>query len=183
MTPEPQSRKLHIGAGRVHLPGWINIDLFDTHHQDLYCDLTRLPWDPCSFDEIYCCHVLEHCHRRMIAATIYHWVQMLRAGGKLRLAVPNFDAVCERYADTGDLPELLGLLYGRQDHPKNNHFIVFDFNTLKRHMELAGLYNVQRWDWRETEQAHFDDFSSCYLPHMDKVHGLLMSLNLQGTKT
>lgn len=175
-------RKLHIGAGKVHLPGFINVDLFDTHHQDLYCDLTRLPWDPESFELIYASHVLEHVHRRMVTATLHHWASMLKPGGVLRLAVPNFDAVCARYADTGDLKELLGLLYGGQNHPKNNHFVVFDHRTLKEHLELAGLKEVRRWDWRNTEHAGFDDYSQAYLPGMQKITGRLMSLNLEATK-
>lgn len=176
------TRKLHIGAGRVHLPGFINIDLFDTHQADIYCDLTRLPWDPGSFDLIYASHVLEHVHRRMVTATLHHWGDMLRKGGVLRLAVPSFDAVVERYKETRDLNELLGLLYGGQTHPKNNHFITFNFETLRDHLLRAGFKKVRPWDWRKTEHNEHDDYSQAYLPHMDKESGRLMSLNLEAIK-
>lgn len=177
-----KSRKLHIGAGRVHLPGFINIDLFDMHQQDLYCDLTRLPWNPASFDLIYASHVLEHVHRRMVTATLYHWGEMLKKGGVLRLAVPNFPAIVERYRETMDLPELLGLLYGGQNHPKNNHFVTFDHFTLTEHLKKAGFKKITLWDWKKTEHAKHDDYSQSYLPHMDKEHGRLMSLNLEAVK-
>lgn len=177
-----KARKLHIGAGRVQLPGFINVDIFDTHHADLYCDLTRLPWQTGMFDLIYSSHCLEHVHRRMITATLYSWGQMLRKGGILRLAVPDFAAVVQRYRETKNLPELLGLLYGGQNHPKNNHFITFDFMTLRDHLIKAGFRKVRHWDWRKTEHAAFDDYSQCYLPHLDKENGQLMSLNIEALK-
>lgn len=177
-----KTRKLHIGAGRVHLPGFINVDIFDTHHADLYCDLTRLPWDPGTFELIYASHVLEHVHRRMVTATLYHWGEMLRKGGILRLAVPNFDAVVQEYQEKRNLEQLLGLLYGGQNHPKNNHFVTFNHDTLSEHLKKAGFSKVRLWDWRETEHAQHDDYSQCFLPHMDKENGRLMSLNIEAVK-
>jgi predicted SAM-dependent methyltransferase len=177
-----QARKLHIGAGRVYLPGFINVDIFDTHHADLYCDLTSLPWEKATFDLIYASHVLEHVHRRQVTATLFAWGQMLRPGGILRLAVPDFSAVTKRYSDTGNLTELLGLLYGGQNHPKNNHFIVFDFMSLREHLLKAGFSKVHPWDWKKTEHTEFDDYSQCFLPHMDKDNGMLMSLNMEAVK-
>lgn len=175
-------RRLHIGAGRVYIPGWTNIDLFDTHQADVYCDLTRLPFDPGIFDMVYASHVLEHVHRKQVLATLFHWGQMLKSGGILRLAVPNFAAVAKRYEAVGNLEELMGLLYGGQNHPRNNHFVTFDRKTLTESLIRSGLCNVVEWDWRTTEHAQYDDYSQCYLPHMHKDDGMLMSLNLQATK-
>lgn len=176
------SRKLHLGCGRVVLPGFTNVDLFDYGQADIYCDITRLPFDKDSFDLIYASHVLEHVHRRAVGATLHHWVELLKPGGVLRLAVPNFAAVCNRYMATGNLDELMGLLYGGQNHPKNNHFVTFDLKTLSAHMIRAGLLGIEVWDWHTTEHAAHDDFSQSYLPHLDKESGTLMSLNVQGVK-
>lgn len=178
----PKARKLHIGAGRVHLPNFINVDLFDSYQADLYCDLTRLPYDPGTFDLIYASHVLEHVHRRMITSTLHHWGSLLTKGGILRLAVPDFAAVCDEYRENRNLEQLLGLLYGGQNHPRNNHFITFDFDTLRGHLLKAGFSKVRPWNWRTTEHAEHDDYSQCYLPHMNKEKGRLMSLNLEGVK-
>lgn len=178
-----KSRKLHIGAGRVHLPGFTNVDLFDTHQADIYCDLTRLPFEPGTFDLIYASHVLEHVHRRMVTATLHHWGELLVPGGVLRLAVPDFEKVCQRYAQTANLEELLGLLYGGQTHPRNNHFVTFDRRTLTAHLEKAGLKDVKEWDWRKTEHAGFDDYSQARLPHFsDAPDAVWVSLNLEATK-
>ena len=141
-----------------------------------------MPFDPGTFDLIYASHVLEHVHRHQIVATLFHWAQTLKEGGVLRLAVPDFDAVVRRYQSTKNLPELMGLLYGGQNHPKNNHFVTFDEATLRDSLKRAGLTRVRPWDWRTTEHAEYDDFSQAYLPHMAKQDGILMSLNLEATK-
>lgn len=177
-------RKLHIGCGKAYLPrenGWINHDVFESTRADIYSDMTALPFDRGYFDLIYCSHVLEHQHRRMILATLSHWHSLLGRGGVLRLAVPDFAAVCQRYQETKDLKELVGLLYGGQDHPKNFHTMAFDEATLTEALVRAGFIGVRHWDWRTTEHANYDDYSQAYLPAFEKTNGLLVSLNLEAT--
>lgn len=176
------SKKLHLGCGKNYIPGWTNVDLFSSVKADVYADITALPFERGTFDLIYASHVLEHVQRHTVIATLSHWRDLLKDGGVLRLAVPNFSAVVARYRETGNLQELIGLLYGGQNHPKNNHFIIFDFSTIQLNLLMAGFERIRAWDWKETDHAQFDDYSQCYLPHMDKEHGLLMSLNIEATK-
>lgn len=176
-------KKLHIGTGKCYLPGYVNVDIFSTVHADVYADMTALPFDRESFSEIYCSHTLEHAHRLMVIATLTHWRDLLAPGGTLMLAVPDFAACCEWYAKTKDIKAILGLMFGGQNHPKNNHFIAFDYAYLTECLVKAGFSppKIHRWDWRTTDHAQFDDYSQAYLPHLDK-QGLLMSLNVQATK-
>ena len=53
---------------------------------------------------------------------------------------------------------------------------------MKEDLESVGFENVCRYDWRETEHSHVDDFSQSYLPHLDKENGQLMHLNVTATK-
>lgn len=175
-------KKLHLGCGRNYLPGFTNVDLFSSIRADLYADVQCLPFDRGRFDLIYACHVLEHVHRNAVIATLTHWRDLLVPGGVLRLAVPNFEAIVEHYQKTQKLQDLIGLLYGGQNHPMNNHFIAFDTKTLCKALLDAGFKATDGWDWRETEHAQFDDYASAYLPHMQKDTGLLMSLNIQAVK-
>ena len=46
----------------------------------------------------------------------------------------------------------------------------------------VGFQEVRRWDWRTTEHTQVDDYSQAHLPHLDKEHGTLMSLNLEAVK-
>lgn len=173
--------KLHIGCGKVYLHGWVNVDIFSNTAADLCCDITRIPYAAESFDLIYASHVLEHVHRHMVIATLQHWRELLKTGGILRLAVPDFTAICNRYQETGLLSELMGLLYGGQNYARNSHTVIFDALTLNLALQKVGFNVIQPWDWRKTEHAEYDDFSRAYLPHRD-VNGMLMSLNLEAVK-
>jgi hypothetical protein len=118
----------------------------------------------------------------MILSTLSHWKALLKPGGTLRLAVPNFESICEWYTKTRDLQSVMGLLYGGQNHPKNYHTVTFDPFSLGEALRKVGFVNVRRWNWRETDHADFDDYASSYLPHLDKSAGMHMSLNMQADK-
>lgn len=180
------SKRLHIGCGKAYLPpeeGWKNVDIFSTVRADIYADMTALPFDRGEFDLLYASHCLEHAHRFQVLATLIHWKSLLKKGGILRIAVPDFEAVCTHYQKHKDVGVLMGLLYGGQNHPLNRHTTTFDFTSLSTLLIKAGFVDIHRWDWRTTDHAQFDDFSQCYLPHMKKDEGgMLMSLNLEATR-
>lgn len=176
---------MHIGSGRVYLPGWVNVDIFSSVRADVYADMASLPFERESFDLLYASHVLEHSNRLMVLATLSHWRDLLKIGGILRLAVPDFAKCVAWYNETEDLPSITGLLFGGQNHPKNNHFITFDEATLRRALTQVGFHpsNIKWWDWRTTDHGKFDDYSQCRLPHMsDSDETIWMSLNLEAIK-
>lgn len=181
-------KRLHIGCGKAYLPpeeGWTNVDIFSTVRADIYADMTSLPFERGSFDLIYASHVLEHCHRNMVVATLCHWRSLLKKDGILRIAVPDFGAVCEFYLQTQDLPSVMGLLYGGQNHPLNRHTTTFDEKYLTELLKKASFGSIEPWDWRKTDHSRFDDYSQAYLGGngpMDKENGMCMSLNLQATR-
>lgn len=175
-------KRLHIGCGKAYLPGFINVDIFSSVRADVYADMTALPFDRGTFDELYASHVLEHCHRHLVLATLSHWRDLLKPDGIVRIAVPDFEACVKWYNNGGSLDDITGLLWGGQNHPKNNHFIGFDIGTLTTSLHKAGFKDVKKWNWRETDHAEHDDYSQAYLPSMQKQTGLLMSLNLQARK-
>lgn len=65
---------------------------------------------------------------------------------------------------------------------RNFHYCAWDFKKIKSDLESLGFSEIKRYDWRETEHSDIDDYSQCYLPHMDKNNGLLMSLNIKAVK-
>ena len=145
---------------------------------------------------IYACHVLEHCCRVNVVEVLGNWLEILKPGGILRLAVPDLSAVFKRYArdshyhnKTEDLTELLGFLYGGQRNEHDYHKMGWDEATLTRDLKAVGFSEVRRWDWRTTEHAGVDDYSQSYLPHLkdcksreEYEQGLHVSLNLEAVK-
>lgn len=90
-TTENSKVRLNIGAGESNLPGFIPIDAKFGH------DATKLDYPDNSVDEVYASHVLEHIHHKFTLAAISEWVRVLKPGGRLRIAVPNFDRILEDY--------------------------------------------------------------------------------------
>jgi predicted SAM-dependent methyltransferase len=135
-----------------------------------------------SVDLIYSSHTLEHFWRHQIEDVLKEWYRVLKPSGVLRIAIPDFEKIVEVYLKTKDLKLVMGLLYGRQDYPENTHFVAFDYSYLTEVLVKAGFRNIHRYDWRETIHKDYDDYSQAYIPHMDKQHGILVSLNVECEK-
>ena len=62
--------------------------------------------------------------------------------------------------------------------------MVFNYPTLEKALKELGYSQIHRYDWRsfDTGKMGIDDYSQAYLPHMDKENGMLMVLNIAGTK-
>ncbi|MBN1688255.1 MAG: methyltransferase domain-containing protein [Candidatus Omnitrophica bacterium] len=181
--------QLHLGCGKRYIPGFIHVDEDDYPHIDHRHDICTLPmFRDRSADLIYACHVLEYFDRQEVVGVLKEWHRVLKPGGILRLAVPDFEALTQVYGDTHDLSLILGPLYGRMatKSPAGDkviyHRTVYDFTQLKQLLESTGFTDVKRYDWRQTLHKDYDDFSQAYIPHMDKENGLLISLNVECVK-
>jgi predicted SAM-dependent methyltransferase len=175
--------KLHLGCGSRYIPGFTHIDARNLPHIDIVGPVDSLPSIKTnSVDLIYTCHVLEHFKRNDVKHTLLEWFRVLKPGGELRIAVPDFSVLCDLYYKDRDLKKIIGPLYGRQDHEFNFHYNTFDFNSLKDILISAGFRSVRRYNWRDTEHAQVDDFSQAYIPHLDKTNGTLISLNVSCNK-
>lgn len=175
--------KLHLGCGKRYIPGFVHIDALEYPHIDHVAMIDQLPFiADNSVELIYTCHVVEHFKRAELYTVLQEWFRVLAPGGILRIAVPDFEALCGVYQRSGMLELVVGAICGRQDHLYNVHYNVFDFVTLARNLTEAGFVGVHRYDWRKTEHADIDDFSQAYIPHMDKENGTLISLNVECIK-
>ena len=87
-------KKLHLGCGKRHIPGFVHFDLDDFPHIDYRHEITRLPEIKDGEAElIYCCHAFEYFDRQEAVGVLAEWRRALKPGGILRLAVPDFDAL------------------------------------------------------------------------------------------
>ncbi len=175
--------KLHLGCGGKILDGFVNCDLYHDDDRVVKTDIRRLSFaDDGTVDLIYACHVLEHVKRYDVVPTLKEWSRVLKEGGVLYVAVPDFEAVVGHYNANHDLKTIQGLLNGGQTYEGNEHYVSFDFSYLSECLRESGFSSCERYDWRETEFSGFDDFSKAYLPHMDFENGTLMSLNVKAVK-
>jgi len=176
---ETKNIKLHLGCGTKHLDGYTNIDIRYLPGVDEVNNIKFLRnYADSSINEIYACHVLEHFGRWEYKDVLRRWFELLKSGGTLRIAVPNFEAICKNYIENKNLKLLMGLMYGGQDYDENFHYVTFDFKTLENELKELGYSEIKLWD---TEKYEIDDFSKAYIPHKDRT-GMLMSLNIQAKK-
>lgn len=176
-------RKLHIGCGKVYIPGFIHIDAMDYPHIDFKRTADDLSiFENESVDLIYACHILEHFKRNDVDRVLHEWFRVLKSDGVLRLSVPGFEELVTIYQKHHDLDLILGPLVGGQTYLYNYHYMVYDFPTLSKRLKRIGFKIINRYDWRKTEHAGIDDYSQAYIPHMDKEHGLPVSLNVEAVK-
>lgn len=180
--------QLHLGCWKRNIPGFIHIEQADFPHIDYKTSIDKIPmFADESVDLIYCSHAFEYFDRQEAKLVLKEWWRVLKKGGLLRLAVPDFSALLKVYEKTGDLDKILGPLYGRMEiftpSPKIiYHKTIYDFISLKKLLEDNGFSQVARYDWRERIHKDFDDHSQAYYPHMDKDNGILISLNLEAVK-
>ncbi len=179
--------KLHLGCGKRCLPGFVHVDLGDFPHIDHRRGVDQLDiFADDAAELIYASHVLEYFDRLEARRLLAEWRRVLCGGGVLRLAVPDFVALAEVYLEYGNLDLILGPLYGRMEMGGTGRMIyhktVYEFASLKKLLDECGFTDVRRYDWRQTIHRDYDDHSQAYIPHMDKEHGKLISLNVECVK-
>ena len=178
--------KINMGCGHRHFgEDWVHIDGGNYEHLDYY-DIENLEFQDGTVDLIYASHLLEYMDRVEVRDVLAEWRRVLKPGGILRLAVPNFRVLAELYTNgTIGLERVLGPLYGRmQMRPDYTiyHRTTYDLESLKTLLTEAKFRDIENYNWRDTEHADFDDHSQAYIPHMDKENGVLISLNVECKK-
>jgi ubiquinone/menaquinone biosynthesis C-methylase UbiE len=177
--------RLHLGCGNRYIPGFFHVDLAPAPHVDWVGKVEELSFVASdSIELIYASHVLEHFGRHVFRTVLTEWYRVLKAGGVLRLAVPDFGECARLYCEgkLGQFNDIVGLICGGQRDANDFHKMIFDRPFLSAELSAVGFREVRQWDWRVTEHAGIDDYSQAYLPHMDKERGILVSLNLEAVK-
>jgi SAM-dependent methyltransferase len=181
--------QLHLGCGKRYIPGFVHIDLDDFPHIDYRSSIDKLPmFADETVDLIYCCHSFPYFDRVEAVQVLKEWLRVLKLGGIVRLAVSDFEALVRVYQETGDLNQILGPLFGRIVIQRSEgdgvlyQRTTYDYQSLEKLLLDAGFCSLRHYDWRQTIHKKYDDFSQAYKPHMDKEHGLLISLNVEAVK-
>jgi len=90
--------RLHIGCGKGHLPGWINIDV---HPAPLALNVLRgLPFADGAATHVFVSHLLEHLYYpRDVQAFLAELRRVLAPGGIVRIVVPDIQQCIEAYTN------------------------------------------------------------------------------------
>jgi predicted SAM-dependent methyltransferase len=172
--------RVHLGCGPVIIPGFINVDAWPAAHVHYVHDVTRLPmFADDSTDLVYACHVLEHISPGRHVEVLWEWRRTLKAGGILRLSVPDFDRLVEIYeACARDVTSIQNPLIGDEGH--NRHAAVINRAYLEGALEAAGFRETRPWDPKLVEHAACVDWSSKTIQRLGRPWHI--SLNLEAVK-
>lgn len=184
-----ETKKLHLGCGSKYIPGFLHCDLADYVHIDYKQDMRDLSiFKDESIDLIYCSHALEYFDRNQVVEVLKEWFRVLKSGGMLRIAVPDFEAIVKVYLKYNDLEHqgILGPLYGKWQNSNTTetlyHKTTWDFKSLSNVLKDIGFNTIERYNVDDTIHKDYDDYSQAYIPHMDKENGILISLNIEAVK-
>ena len=90
-----ESRKpllVNVGCGSRYHPSWLNYDLHSSAPEVIACDLTKgIPLQSSVADAVYSAAVLEHIRPVDVPSFLAECFRVLKPGGFLRIAVPDFE--------------------------------------------------------------------------------------------
>jgi predicted SAM-dependent methyltransferase len=177
MTDELELR-LHLGCGKRKLPGWVGVDSRNDVGADVVADVRYLDhWASGEVAAIYACHVLEHIPRPDVLPTLREWRRVLKPGGVLYVAVPDFERLAAMHSyHKIPLWRLIGPICGRQDYPANTHYSVYDYHYLAWLLTEAGYHTVDRWSPEDWQPEGYDDYSRA------EIDNLEISLNVEAIR-
>ena len=162
--PAINAIRLDIGCGQHPRPGFVGIDRTLGGEAYPLAYSAERPVEDESVDEIVASHILEHFPHGQVTEVLRGWVNALKPGGKIRLAVPDFSKCCKAYTDGDEVP-VMGYVFGGQTNENDYHYAGFDEGLLTEMMTALGLTSIRRWT------SELQDAAS-----------LPISLNLEGFK-
>jgi len=138
--------KLNLGCHDRIRPGYINIDRDKYDGVDVVADVSKLPYKDGEADEVYVSHILEHFSHTRSLEVVKEWARVLKSGGVLKIAVPDFARTIELYCRTGLNNWIINYLYGDQIYEGAFHYCAFDESRLTRLLKDAGFIDICRVD-------------------------------------
>lgn len=94
---------LNVGCGASVHPDWINLDMVALVPGVMVCDIRcGLPFETATFDAVYHSHTLEHLDPSDAERFLRECHRILKAGGILRVVVPDLEDVIGAYLEALD---------------------------------------------------------------------------------
>jgi predicted SAM-dependent methyltransferase len=166
--------KLNLGARTTKIPGFKNVDIKKMPGVDIVADLSMLPIRDNSADEIYASHCLEHFSHTKTLDVLKEWHRVLKVGGKISIAVPDFDQAIKVYNKIGFMSDFIkNLLWGDQIYREAYHYTCFTYKTLLSLLSEAGFRKIKK-----IEKMPYGLMDCSTL----NMNGLCLSLNMEAEK-
>lgn len=144
--------KLNLGSGDSHFEGFTSVDKYDDT-ADIQADITELPFEDNSVDEIKCYQTVEHIAYNKTEDMFKEMYRVLKPGGFAHIECPDIMYAARDIVKTGDIDQkwiqhIFGEYYrpwdgGRypdaENHEGSKHRTGFTFKRMKRICEPLGF--------------------------------------------
>jgi SAM-dependent methyltransferase len=170
-TSEP--KRLHVGAGSVNLPGWLDTDLEPLRggRQTIFLDITEtLPFPAASIDCILSEHVIEHVSFHQGRDFLRECFRVLKPGGVLRVSTPDLailfalhgralSEIERRYVEDvidrffPNCPRYDAIFAINTEFREFGHQFLYDEPTLTESLRSAGFKSIARYPMGESPAA------------------------------
>ncbi len=148
--PLPSPLYLNVGCGRDVRDGYINLDLYSDDPRVVGMDIRRLDFAANCADGIIASDILEHFSHREVDAVLREWARVLKPGGELIIRCPSLRLQLQAY-QRGDWDADVAsyMIFGGQTNPGDYHCIAFDDDSIRKHLEAAGLqmFGIEHHDF------------------------------------
>lgn len=185
--------KLNVGCRNKPLPTYVNIDI-DPNNKladliDNGFELKTIMNE--SADLIEAVHMAEHLTMAEFRKALDVWYAKLKAGGMLRLSVPDATKCSALLNLTQDRDLVKSMFLGSQLNEYDFHKSMHTFESLQTDLSNAGFINIRRWNyWEVFPHNYCDSYAGSVWPHMHKIHacdngkivdlgGISLSLNIE----
>ena len=168
---------LNLGSRNRAIDGFLNMDCDKHEGVDIVGDISDLSrFADGSIPAIYASHILEHFPHPRTLNVLKEWFRVIAPGGKLYVAVPDFERCAELYSAYGITQWLQDYVSGGHEYPTAKHEAIFD------EAKLSGLLLAAEFSesWR-VEQFPFGDENDCS-NLVSNLDGEPVSLNLIAIK-
>ena len=147
-------RVLDVGCGESTHADWfadrgeldvVRLDADPDNKPDVVHDIT-LPFPDDlvgSFDIVFASHVLEHVPYRQAMTVLRHIKSACKPGGELRIYVPSMEWAAQEILSGKETFGLMGLIWGGQADPWDNHYCGFTRRSLANAMMNVGCVDVK----------------------------------------
>jgi predicted SAM-dependent methyltransferase len=169
--------KLHVGAGKNPVPGWLNTD-YDPCPGVAFIDATKpFPFDNNIFEFVYSEHMIEHIPFEAGTGMLGECFRVLKPGGIVRISTPDLAFLVNLYLNPNQQRNVEYIRHSTETYvpraPRllpgfviNNfvrdwgHKFIYDRMTLTVALEYAGFCNIQQCLLRQSAYPELCDLEN-----------------------
>lgn len=136
--------RLNLGSGNLPVDGYLSVDARELSTVDIVADVSNIPYEPSTVDEIFSAHLIEHFTRqRMEKELLPYWKSLLKTGGVFRVIFPDLEAMMEAYqAGEISFQTLSNNIMGGQDYQLDYHYAVYSPDIVVAMLEQQGFHKI-----------------------------------------